>query len=43
MLKKGPVNKGNVEAVEQLNGIYRRTLSYNNSVMLCQFDLKKKL
>ena len=41
MVKKGPVNKENVEAVEQLKGIYRKTLSYNNSVMLCQFDLRK--
>jgi len=41
MVKKGPVNKENIEAVEQLKGIYRKTLSYNSSVMLCQFDLRK--
>ena len=41
MTRKGPINKDNIEAVKQLEGIYRRTLSFNNSVMLCQFILKK--
>lgn len=38
---KGPINKNNVTAVNPLNGIYRRTLAYNNDVMLCQFILEK--
>jgi quercetin dioxygenase-like cupin family protein len=42
MVKKGPINEEDVEAVEQLKGIFRKTLSYNNSLMLCQFDLKEK-
>jgi len=41
MTRKGPINKNNIEAVEQLEGIYRKTLSYNKSVMLCQFILKR--
>ncbi len=41
MARKGPINKNNIEAVKQLEGIYRKTLSFNGSVMLCQFDLRK--
>jgi len=38
---KGPINKENVEKVEALEGIYRKTLAYNNDVMLCFFILEK--
>ena len=41
MARKGPINKDNIEAVKQLEGISRKTLSFNSSVMLCQFILKK--
>ena len=41
IVKKGPINKKNIQAVNPLEGIYRKTLSYNDSVMLCQFILKK--
>lgn len=38
---KGPINKDNVEPIKQLQGIFRKTLTYNDSVMLCQFILEK--
>lgn len=38
---KGPVNKDNIQQVKALDGIYRKTLAYNNNVMLCFFDLEK--
>ncbi len=38
---KGPINKQNVEKVKVLGGIYRKTLAYNNDVMLCFFILEK--
>ncbi|MFX0001229.1 MAG: cupin domain-containing protein [Candidatus Hodarchaeota archaeon] len=38
---KGPINIENVEEVEALEGIYRKTLAYNNDVMLCFFILEK--
>ena len=38
---KGPINKQDVEKVEALEGIYRKTLAYNNDVMLCFFTLEK--
>ncbi len=36
-----PTNIDNVEAVKALEGIYRKTLMYNDDVMLCFFSLKK--
>ena len=38
---KGPVNKDNIQKAKMLDGIYRKTLAYNDSVMLCYFDLEK--
>jgi len=38
---KGPVNKDNIQKVKALDGIYRKTMAYNDSVMLCFFDLEK--
>ncbi|MFX1570536.1 MAG: cupin domain-containing protein [Promethearchaeota archaeon] len=38
---KGPINKQDVEKVKALEGIYRRTLAFNNDVMLCFFNLEK--
>jgi quercetin dioxygenase-like cupin family protein len=40
MNKKGPVNVKNVESINQMNGIFRKTLSYNNEVMLCYITLE---
>jgi quercetin dioxygenase-like cupin family protein len=37
----GPVNKENIQKVKAIEGIYRRTMTYNDSVMLCFFDLEK--
>ncbi|TFF90620.1 MAG: cupin domain-containing protein [Promethearchaeota archaeon] len=39
-MKKGPHNKEKIEAVNPLPGIYRKTLSYNDNVMLCHFLLE---
>ena len=38
---KGPINRQNVEKVKALDGVYRKTLTYNNDVMLCFFLLEK--
>ena len=38
---KGPVNKDNIQKVKALDGIFRKTMTYNDSVMLCFFDLEK--
>ncbi len=38
---KGPINKENLQKVKVLEGIYRKTLTYNNDVMLCFFILEK--
>jgi len=40
-MSKKPVNKKSVNAVEMLPGIYRKTLVYNNNMMLCYFSLDK--
>ncbi|MHA1149254.1 MAG: cupin domain-containing protein [Promethearchaeota archaeon] len=39
---KGPINKKDITAVKALEGIFRKTLTYNNDVMLCQFVLEKE-
>lgn len=36
-----PINKKTVKAIEALPGIFRRTLTYNDNVMLCHFEMKK--
>ena len=38
---KGPINKDSVESVKALEGIYRKTLAYDEKVMLCHFFLEK--
>jgi quercetin dioxygenase-like cupin family protein len=38
---KGPINKKIVPQVKMLEGICRKTLAYNNNVMLCHFTLEK--
>ncbi len=40
-MRKSPVSKKSVNAVEMLPGIYRKTLVYNNNMMLCYFSLDK--
>jgi len=40
-MSKNPVNKKDVKAVKALDGIYRKTLVYNENVMMCFFDLEK--
>ena len=40
-MSKKPVSKNSVNAVEMLPGIYRKTLVYNNNMMLCYFSLNK--
>lgn len=36
-----PINKDDVEPVKALDGIYRKTLTYNDETMLCFFKLEK--
>ena len=36
-----PVNKSSVKSIEALPGIYRKTLIYNNNMMLCHFILEE--
>lgn len=38
---KGPINKQDVNKVEMLEGVYRKTLAYNNQLMSCFFILEK--
>lgn len=38
---KNPVSLGAVEKIEQIDGIFRKTLAYNNEAMLCYFEMKK--
>jgi quercetin dioxygenase-like cupin family protein len=40
-VKKGPVNKKKVHQVNPFEGIHRKTLTYNDTVMLCHFVLEK--
>ena len=40
-MKKNAVNKNEIDPVKTLEGIYRKTLIYNNALMLCLFTLKK--
>ncbi|MFX1378514.1 MAG: cupin domain-containing protein [Promethearchaeota archaeon] len=34
-------NKDNIKPIKALEGVFRKTLTYNNSVMLCHFLLEK--
>jgi quercetin dioxygenase-like cupin family protein len=36
-----PKNKDDVKPVKAIEGIYRKTLIYNNNVMMCFFSLEK--
>ena len=38
---KGPINQKSIEAKKMLEGIYRQTLTYNETAMLCRFILEK--
>jgi len=40
-MKKNPVNKSSLNSIEALPGIYRKTLIYNENMMLCHFILDK--
>lgn len=40
-MKKNPINKSSINAIEALTGIYRKTLIYNDNLMLCHFFLEK--
>ncbi|MFX1315186.1 MAG: cupin domain-containing protein [Promethearchaeota archaeon] len=40
-MKKNAVNKNDIHPVKALEGIYRKTLIYNNDLMLCLFTLEK--
>ena len=40
MFKKGPVNIKDVQQINPISGVFRKTLSYNNDVMLCHFTLE---
>jgi quercetin dioxygenase-like cupin family protein len=40
-MKKNTINKNSVTALEALPGIYRKTLIYNDNMMLCHFFLEK--
>jgi quercetin dioxygenase-like cupin family protein len=35
------MNKLDIHPIELLKGVYRRTLVYNNNLMLCHFTLEK--
>ncbi|MFX1356093.1 MAG: cupin domain-containing protein [Promethearchaeota archaeon] len=40
-MNKYLVSKNSVEFVNAIAGIFRKTLAYNNDIMLCYFILKK--
>ena len=40
-MTKKTVNKNSVNHIEMLPGIYRKTLVYNKTIMLCHFSLNK--
>lgn len=40
-MKRYTVNKYEVQPTKALEGVYRRTLIYNDNMMLCLFILKK--
>lgn len=41
-MNKGPINKEDAEKIKALDGIYRKTLAYNNDVMLCLLFFRKR-
>ncbi|MHA1820814.1 MAG: cupin domain-containing protein [Promethearchaeota archaeon] len=38
---QNPISLKDVKSVKALDGIFRRTLAYNEETMLCHFDMKK--
>ena len=40
-MKKSPINKSDIQPINPLKGVYRKTLIFNDSVMLCHFTLEK--
>ena len=40
-MKENPINKDSIASIEALKGVFRRTLIYNDKVMLCLFTLNK--
>ena len=40
-MKENTVNKSSVKSIEALPGIYRKTLIYNDNMMLCHFILEE--
>lgn len=41
LMPENPVNKDDVQPVEMVKGIFRKSLAYNNAVMICHFRLEK--
>ncbi|MFX0076403.1 MAG: cupin domain-containing protein [Candidatus Hermodarchaeota archaeon] len=41
-MKENTVNKNSVDPIEALPGIYRKTLIYDDNLMLCHFILEKR-
>ncbi|MFX0021672.1 MAG: cupin domain-containing protein [Candidatus Hermodarchaeota archaeon] len=35
------INKDNIKPIEMIEGVFRKTLAYNDNVMLCHFLLEK--
>ena len=40
-MKENTVNRSSVKSIDVLPGIYRKTLIYNNNMMLCHFILEE--
>ena len=40
-MRINPVNKNSIDSIEALNGVFRKTIVYNDTVMLCIFNLNK--
>jgi len=40
-MNENPINKASVVPIEVLKGVFRKTLIYNESLMLCSFKLNK--
>jgi len=40
-MPNNPTNKENIDSIKALDGVYRKTLMYNENVMLCIFNLEK--
>jgi len=40
-MKKNTINKSSVNSIETLPGIFRKTLIYNENMMLCHFLLEE--